>query len=77
MKEIFERIQQIVAMQFEIQPQTVYLESHLLKDLGGDSIDLIMIIVEIENTYGVVIDEETLSELTTPTQIIQAIHEWI
>ncbi len=73
MEKMHTEIINIVAMQFELKPETVSMETHLELDLGADSIDLIMLVIEFENTYGVSIPVEELSFIYSPQRVVEII----
>ncbi len=77
MEEMTKRVYKIVANQFEVKPKEIQPNTHFKHDLGADSMDLIMIVVEVENTYGFTIPDEELPKMLTPSMIIDAIQRFI
>lgn len=77
MEKIFQRIRNIVAGQFEIKPEQVEQNTHFKYDLGADSMDLIMIIVEVENIFGFTIPTEDLPKILTPSSLVNVVQRSI
>ena len=65
MQDIFERMQQIIADQFSVDPDEISTETSFEADLGADSVDLVELVMSMEEfDIGEVGDEE-LSALST------------
>ncbi len=45
--------------------KAVITKSHLVKDLGADSLDLVEIIMEIEKEFGIIIPDDDAESITT------------
>lgn len=67
MSTTFEKIQNIIAEQLEIDASVISLETHFKNDLSADSIDIFQIINDIEETFDTYIETEddiqTVSDL--------------
>jgi acyl carrier protein len=50
--ELFRRIRDVLAEEFEIPPESIKPESHLYQDLGIDSIDAVDLIVRLRELTG-------------------------
>ena len=53
---IFEEIREVICEQLEVTPEEVTLET-TFEDLGADSLDLFQVVIEIEEKYGIQLDE--------------------
>ena len=49
---IFEEIREVICEQLEVEPEKVTLET-TFEDLGADSLDLFQVVIEIEDKYGI------------------------
>jgi acyl carrier protein len=49
---------------------TITPESSLVEDLGVDSLDLVSVFLEVQDTYGVAIDEDDLAGLVTVGDLV-------
>ena len=68
---MFEKVRNILAEQFEIDPETVTMETSLIDDLGADSLDVVELIMSLEDNYGIAISDEDAAELHTARRIVE------
>ena len=62
---IFEKIQEALAEQFEVDPDTITKETDIINDLGADSLDLVELIMALEEEYNITITDESVYEHKT------------
>lgn len=67
---IFERIVQALAEQFEIEPETISMDTSLVDDLGADSLDVVELIMTLEETFSISISDEDAVKLDTVGKIV-------
>lgn len=67
---IFEKVRDALASQFELDPATITMDTNLLDDLGADSLDVVELIMELEDEFGVTISDEAAAELFTVGRIV-------
>ena len=72
---IFEKVRDVLAKQFEVDPETITPDTNLLDDLGADSLDVVELIMSVEDEFGIVIDDEVASNLLTVRQIVDFIEK--
>lgn len=53
---LFEEIREVICEQLEIEKEDVKLET-TFEELGADSLDLFQIVIELEEKYGIQIEE--------------------
>ena len=68
---IFEKVRDAIAHQFELDPETVTMDTNLIDDLGADSLDVVELIMELENEFGITISDEAAAELYTVGRIVE------
>ncbi|MCI8770582.1 MAG: acyl carrier protein [Lachnospiraceae bacterium] len=71
----FEKLQMIIAEVLNIEPEEVRPEMSFVDDLGADSLEVFQIIMGIEDSFDVVIDEDVIESIQTVEQALQAIGE--
>ena len=67
---IFENVVMALAKQFEVEPESITLETNLIDDMGADSLDVVELIMSLEDNYGIAISDEDAAELYTVRRII-------
>lgn len=68
---MFEKVRSMLAQQLDLDPATITMETHLIEDLSADSLDVVELIMALEDEYGVLITDETASELVTVGAIVR------
>ena len=66
----FEKIRDLLANQFEVDPETITIDTSLIDDLGADSLDVVEMIMALEDEYGVTVSDEEAVNLNTVRKII-------
>ena len=68
---IFENLKAALAKQFELDAETITMDTNLIDDLGADSLDVVELIMELEDMYGIAISDEDAAELYTVRRIVE------
>lgn len=71
----FEKLQMIIAEVLSIDSEDVRPEMSFVDDLGADSLEIYQIIMGIEDSFDVVIDESMVESIETVEQVLQLIGE--
>ena len=69
----FEKIRQIIADVLNIDEQEIKMDSTFVDDLGADSLDIFQIIMGIEETFDIEIDNDAADEITTVGDAVEQI----
>jgi acyl carrier protein len=72
--EIFARVKELLIESFELEPEDVHLQSHLIDDLDLDSIDAIDLAVGLEEEVGLKVEEEELREIRLVGDIVDLVY---
>ena len=67
----FEQIRDVLAKQFEIDPESITMETNLIDDIGADSLDVVELIMSIEDSFGISISDEDAAQLYTVGRIVE------
>ena len=68
---IFEKVQQALASQFEMDPEAITMDTNLIDDIGADSLDVVELIMSLEDTFGIAISDEDAAQLYTVRRIVE------
>lgn len=69
----FEKVQKLIAQQFNIDAAKVTMESDLVKDLGADSLDIADLIMTLEDEFGVTVPDEMANDFLIVGNIVKFI----
>ena len=69
----FEKIQEIIADVLNIDVQEIKMDSKFVDDLGADSLDIFQIIMGIEETFDIEIDNEEADKISTVGDAVEQI----
>lgn len=67
---IFETVKDVLAKQFEIDPESITLDTNLIDDIGADSLDVVELIMSLEDIYGMTISDDEAAQLVTVQKIV-------
>ena len=73
-ESVLERVREILAESFELEPSTIRLDSHLIDDLDLDSIDAIDLAVELEQKTGFPVEEQELRKIRLVGDIVDLVY---
>lgn len=71
MEKLYKEVIRIVAMQFEVQEDKVDKHTNLELELGADSVDMIMFVIELENRYNISFPEKELPNFYSPHKAVE------
>ena len=72
---VFERLQKILAEQFEIDEDDITLTSDIVDDLGADSLDLVDLVMSIEDEFEIEVPDEAIEEIKTVDDAVKYIED--
>ncbi|HIS58262.1 MAG TPA: acyl carrier protein [Candidatus Limadaptatus stercoravium] len=73
--DIFEKLKAIAVNQIGIDEEKVTPESDIIKDLGLDSLDIVDMLMSVEETFGVTIDDGDVAEMKTVADVVKFIED--
>ena len=73
--EIFERIQEYLADQLDVEPEKITLNSDIVNDFGADSLDVIDMITTLSDEFGVDIPDEEIENFHTVGDVVAYVEE--
>ena len=68
---LFEKVRDALADQFDIDKNTISMETDIIDDLGADSLDVVELIMSLEDEFGISISDDEAQNLTTVKNIVE------
>ena len=76
-KSIEDRVKDILVDVLRVKPEDVTPTTHLMKDLGADSLDTLDVALLIEKTFDMKIADEAIPNYLTFGDIVKGIREYV
>ena len=73
--EILGWVREVLQGEFDLAPEDLTLETHLIDDLDLDSIDAVDMAVRLEEKTGFRLSEDELKSIQTIQDVVDRIHE--
>jgi acyl carrier protein len=68
--EVFERIKEVLAERLSVEEANITEEANFQEDLDADSLDLVEMIMELEDQFGIKIPDEDAQKIQTVGQAV-------
>ena len=68
---VFEKICELIREQLPVDGKEITMESRLVEDLGADSANVMMLIMDIEAEYNITVDDSMLTDVRTVGDIVK------
>ena len=67
---VFEKVRELIVNQLPVKAEDVKMESRLIEDLGADSANLMMLIMDLETEFDITVSDEVLGSIKTVGDIV-------
>ena len=72
---VFDKVKKIIVDELEIDPEKVTLEANLAEDLEADSLDAVSLIMQLEEEFGLEIDDDAAQQVKTVGDLVKYIED--
>lgn len=72
---VFETVNNMIAKQLKVDLSRVVPEAKLVEDLGADSANIMVLIMDLEDEYDMQVDDSAITELHTVGDVVSYIEE--
>jgi len=69
----FEKICEVISEQMDVAVDDIKMETSFSKDLGADSLDILQIITELEEAFGMEFTGDNANDLKTVADVVEYI----
>ena len=72
---VFEKVCELIVNQLPVSAEDVKMESRLIEDLGADSANLMMLIMDLEMEYDITVSDDMLTGVRCVGDIVKYLEE--
>ena len=69
----FETVKSMIAEQLKVDPETIRPESRLMEDLKADSANIMVMIMDLEDRFGITVEDDQIMKLRTVGDVVSYI----
>ena len=70
---VFETVKKMIAKQLKADEAAITAETRLVEDLKADSANVMVMIMDLEDNYGIVIEDDQIMNLKTVGDVVKYI----
>ena len=72
---MFEQVRQLLAHQFEVDENTITMDTNIADDLGADSLDVVELVMSIEDEFEMEVPDEEIEKMKTVADVVKFIED--
>lgn len=72
---IFEKVREIICEQFDVDEESVTLETDIREDLDADSLDMVDLVMSFEDEFKIEVPDSAIETVKTVGDIVKFIEE--
>lgn len=70
---VFENVKKMISKQLKADEASITLDTRLVEDLKADSANVMVMIMDLEDNYGIVIEDDQIMNLKTVGDVVKYI----
>ncbi|MEE1199308.1 MAG: acyl carrier protein [Christensenellales bacterium] len=74
-KQVFEKVKGYILEQLDVSEDRVVESASVVEDLGADSANLMMLVMDLESEFNLTVEDEAITTLRTVGDIVDYIAE--
>ena len=72
---IFENVKKMIAKQLKADEAAITADTRLVEDLKADSANVMVMIMDLEDNYGIIVEDDQIMNLKTVGDVVKYIEE--
>ena len=72
---IFDTVKSMIAKQLKVDEASITPESRLIEDLKADSANVMVMIMDLEDKYGIMVEDDQILKLRTVGDVVDYIEK--
>ena len=73
--EVFDKVKEFILLQLPVKAEQVTKDARMVEDLGADSANLMMLIMDLEMEYDITVSDDMLTGVRTVGDIVKYLEE--
>ena len=69
----FDTVKEMIASQLRVDPASITEESRLVEDLKADSANIMVMIMDLEDRFGITVEDDQIMKLRTVGDVVKYI----
>jgi acyl carrier protein len=70
---VFEKVKSILADQFDVEEDSITMDTDIVEDLGADSLDVMDLIMTLSDEFDMQVEDSEIGNLTTVGALVNYI----
>ena len=70
---VFENVKKMIAKQLKADEAAITMDTRLVEDLKADSANVMVMIMDLEDNYGIIIEDDQIMNLKTVGDVVKYI----
>ena len=75
MTNVFESVAPLIAKQLKVDESAVTKDANLVDDLKADSANIMVMIMDLEDKFGIMVEDEVIGKLKTVGDVVEYIEK--
>ena len=71
----FETIKTLIGQQLKVDPATITRESRLMEDLKADSANIMVMIMDLEDQFGITVEDDQIMRMRTVGDVVDYVEK--
>lgn len=66
----FDKVKALISQQLKVPAEKVTPDARLVEDLGADSANVMVLIMEVEDQFGIMVEDDAIMTLKTVADVV-------